>query len=144
MFALVAGRRMTIAQCWKLGRATTWPDSCFWIRRGESGPSTAWTSVYKVVQIGCDQLKAPLYISRLFSVLFRKKAERGRVYFTHLLRKENFTSLINPKPCGHLCCCVIKGCEQVRTCDQFLLISVHDMRWDVKGGHCNIDVSLSS
>ncbi|XP_075060581.1 mechanosensitive cation channel TMEM63B isoform X1 [Mixophyes fleayi] len=43
----------------------------------------------------------------------RKKAERGRLYFNHLLNKENTTSLINPKPCGHLCCCVIKGCEQV-------------------------------
>ncbi|XP_052367619.1 CSC1-like protein 2 [Oncorhynchus keta] len=20
--------------------------------------------------------------------------------------------MINPKPCGHLCCCIIKGCEQ--------------------------------
>lgn len=22
--------------------------------------------------------------------------------------------MINPKPCGHLCCCVVRGCEQVR------------------------------
>lgn len=22
--------------------------------------------------------------------------------------------MINPKPCGHLCCCVIRGCEEVR------------------------------
>lgn len=21
--------------------------------------------------------------------------------------------MINPKPCGHLCCCVIRGCEEV-------------------------------
>lgn len=44
---------------------------------------------------------------------FRKKAERGRIYFTNLQGKENTPSMINPKPCGHLCCCVIRGCEEV-------------------------------
>lgn len=44
---------------------------------------------------------------------FRKKAERGRIYFTNLQSKENTPSMINPKPCGHLCCCVIRGCEEV-------------------------------
>lgn len=45
---------------------------------------------------------------------FRKKAERGKIYFTNLQAKENTPSMINPKPCGHLCCCAIKGCEEVQ------------------------------
>lgn len=43
----------------------------------------------------------------------RKKAERGKLYFTNLQSKENVPTMINPKPCGHLCCCVVRGCEQV-------------------------------
>lgn len=57
-----------------------------------------------------------LFLSFLPSLLlscFRKKAERGRIYFTNLQSKENTPSMINPKPCGHLCCCVIRGCEEV-------------------------------
>lgn len=46
----------------------------------------------------------------------RKKAERGKLYFTNLQSKENVPTMINPKPCGHLCCCVVRGCEQVQ-CD---------------------------
>lgn len=45
---------------------------------------------------------------------FRKKAERGKIYFTTLKTKENISTMINPKPCGHLCCCAIKGCEEVQ------------------------------
>ncbi|XP_029031155.1 CSC1-like protein 2 isoform X2 [Betta splendens] len=42
----------------------------------------------------------------------RKKAERSRKFFVDLFNKEHVPTMINPKPCGHLCCCVIKGCEQ--------------------------------
>uniref|UniRef100_A0A667YCW5 Transmembrane protein 63B n=1 Tax=Myripristis murdjan TaxID=586833 RepID=A0A667YCW5_9TELE len=42
----------------------------------------------------------------------RKKTERSRKFFTDLQAKEHVPTMINPKPCGHLCCCVIKGCEQ--------------------------------
>ncbi|KAM9726239.1 CSC1-like protein 2 isoform 1-T1 [Menidia menidia] len=42
----------------------------------------------------------------------RKKAERNKKFFLDLLAKEHVDTMINPKPCGHLCCCVIKGCEQ--------------------------------
>ncbi|KAG9469872.1 hypothetical protein GDO78_019461 [Eleutherodactylus coqui] len=49
----------------------------------------------------------------------RKKAERGRLYFTHLKTRENKTSFINPKPCGHLCCCTIKGCEEVEATEYY-------------------------
>uniref|UniRef100_UPI00398F63D0 CSC1-like protein 2 isoform X3 n=1 Tax=Pristiophorus japonicus TaxID=55135 RepID=UPI00398F63D0 len=38
----------------------------------------------------------------------RRKAERSRIYYS----KEETPVMINPKPCGQLCCCVVKGCEQ--------------------------------
>ncbi|XP_070296123.1 LOW QUALITY PROTEIN: CSC1-like protein 2, partial [Salvelinus sp. IW2-2015] len=42
----------------------------------------------------------------------RKKTERSMKFFKDLQSKEHIPSMINPKPCGHLCCCIIKGCEQ--------------------------------
>ncbi|XP_046885802.1 CSC1-like protein 2 isoform X3 [Hypomesus transpacificus] len=42
----------------------------------------------------------------------RKKTERSKKFFTDLQSKEHIPTMINPKPCGHLCCCIIKGCEQ--------------------------------
>ncbi|PWA25922.1 hypothetical protein CCH79_00001492 [Gambusia affinis] len=42
----------------------------------------------------------------------RKKAERSKKFFLDLQDKEHEKTMINPKPCGHLCCCIIKGCEQ--------------------------------
>ncbi|CDQ97638.1 unnamed protein product, partial [Oncorhynchus mykiss] len=44
----------------------------------------------------------------------RKKTERSMKFFKDLQSKEHIPTMINPKPCGHLCCCIIKGCEQVR------------------------------
>lgn len=43
--------------------------------------------------------------------------------------------MINPKPCGHLCCCVIKGCEEVskgvgEVCIQAVVQSVYRC-WDI-------------
>uniref|UniRef100_A0A4W6BQV6 Transmembrane protein 63B n=1 Tax=Lates calcarifer TaxID=8187 RepID=A0A4W6BQV6_LATCA len=43
---------------------------------------------------------------------FEKKAERSKKFFLDLQAKEHVDTMINPKPCGHLCCCIIKGCEQ--------------------------------
>ncbi|XP_028844170.1 CSC1-like protein 2 isoform X2 [Denticeps clupeoides] len=43
----------------------------------------------------------------------RKKAERSKKFFTDVASKEPITPMINPKPCGHLCCCIVKGCEEV-------------------------------
>uniref|UniRef100_A0A669EEC7 Transmembrane protein 63B n=1 Tax=Oreochromis niloticus TaxID=8128 RepID=A0A669EEC7_ORENI len=40
----------------------------------------------------------------------RKKAERSKKFF---IDQKTFT-MVNPKPCGHLCCCIVKGCEQVK------------------------------
>ncbi|TRY97622.1 hypothetical protein DNTS_004750 [Danionella cerebrum] len=42
----------------------------------------------------------------------RKKAERSKKFYTDLMAKEHIPTMINPKPCGHLCCCIMKGCEQ--------------------------------
>lgn len=42
----------------------------------------------------------------------RKKAERSKKFFLDQQAKEHDKTMINPKPCGHLCCCIIKGCEQ--------------------------------
>uniref|UniRef100_A0A4W4H3C5 Transmembrane protein 63Ba n=1 Tax=Electrophorus electricus TaxID=8005 RepID=A0A4W4H3C5_ELEEL len=42
----------------------------------------------------------------------RKKAERSRKFYTDLMTREHIPTMINPKPFGHLCCCIIKGCEQ--------------------------------
>eukprot|EP00064_Thunnus_orientalis_P015578 superscaffoldBa00002913_g15632 len=42
----------------------------------------------------------------------RKKAERNKKFFLDMQAKEHIPTMINPKPCGHLCCCIIKGCEQ--------------------------------
>uniref|UniRef100_A0A673J1E2 CSC1-like protein 2 n=2 Tax=Sinocyclocheilus TaxID=75365 RepID=A0A673J1E2_9TELE len=42
----------------------------------------------------------------------RKKAERSKKFYTDLMAKEHMPTMINPKPCGHLCCCIIAGCEQ--------------------------------
>eukprot|EP00064_Thunnus_orientalis_P020131 superscaffoldBa00005376_g20263 len=44
---------------------------------------------------------------------FEKKTERSKKFFTDLMAKEHVPTMINPKPCGHLCCCAITGCEEV-------------------------------
>ncbi|KAM4598826.1 CSC1-like protein 2 isoform 2-T3 [Fundulus diaphanus] len=42
----------------------------------------------------------------------RQKAERSKKFFLDLQAKDQDKTMINPKPCGHLCCCIIKGCEE--------------------------------
>lgn len=41
----------------------------------------------------------------------RKKAERSKKFFIDQKIQGKIT-MVNPKPCGHLCCCIVKGCEQ--------------------------------
>nr|XP_014345917.1 PREDICTED: CSC1-like protein 2 [Latimeria chalumnae] len=48
-----------------------------------------------------------------------KKAERSKNYFTSLQTKEGITQFVNPKPCGHLCCCAIQGCEEVEAIEYY-------------------------
>ncbi|XP_020849519.1 LOW QUALITY PROTEIN: mechanosensitive cation channel TMEM63B [Phascolarctos cinereus] len=64
----------------------------------------------------CTVLEArPCYnVAKLMSLEDqRKEAERGRIYFSNLRARENVPTMINPKPCGHLCCCAVRGCEEV-------------------------------
>ncbi|XP_060781370.1 CSC1-like protein 2 [Neoarius graeffei] len=52
-------------------------------------------------------------VARLMSLdSERKKAERSKKFYTDLFNREHVHTMINPKPCGHLCCCAIKCCEQ--------------------------------
>ncbi|KAM4694169.1 CSC1-like protein 1 [Discoglossus pictus] len=41
----------------------------------------------------------------------RKKAEKNLAYFVRVHNKHGQRIHINPKPCGHFCCCVFRGCE---------------------------------
>uniref|UniRef100_A0A8C3Y649 Transmembrane protein 63B n=1 Tax=Catharus ustulatus TaxID=91951 RepID=A0A8C3Y649_CATUS len=71
--------------------------------------------IHREAYANCTVLEARLCydVARLmFLDAERKKAERGRIYFTNLQSKDNTPSMINPKPCGHLCCCPIRGCEE--------------------------------
>uniref|UniRef100_A0A7N8WHM8 CSC1-like protein 2 n=1 Tax=Mastacembelus armatus TaxID=205130 RepID=A0A7N8WHM8_9TELE len=52
----------------------------------------------------------------------RKKAERSKKFFLDLQNKNHKPTMINPKPCGHLCCCIIKGCEQVRLTYHYFIL----------------------
>lgn len=42
----------------------------------------------------------------------RKKTEKSLTYYTNLQARTGQRSLINPKPCGHFCCCEVPGCER--------------------------------
>uniref|UniRef100_A0A6Q2YYB7 Transmembrane protein 63B n=1 Tax=Esox lucius TaxID=8010 RepID=A0A6Q2YYB7_ESOLU len=48
----------------------------------------------------------------LVRTLNTRTQHRSMKFFKDLESKEHIPTFINPKPCGHLCCCVIKGCEQ--------------------------------
>lgn len=69
-------------------------------------------AVWGVRGISGSRTRASVWHSCCFA--FRKKTERSKKFFLDLQAKEPNTTMINPKPCGHLCCCIIKGCEQVR------------------------------
>lgn len=56
-----------------------------------------------------------LHLEQPHMLFVRKKTERSKKFFTDLMAKEHVPTMINPKPCGHLCCCAITGCEEVST-----------------------------
>lgn len=62
-----------------------------------------------------EQESAPRRHLMTSFVFCRKKTERSKKFFTDLMAKEHVPTMINPKPCGHLCCCAIAGCEEVKT-----------------------------
>nr|XP_023683842.1 CSC1-like protein 2 isoform X2 [Paramormyrops kingsleyae] len=43
----------------------------------------------------------------------RKKAERSKKYYLDLNNRAQKLTMINPRPCGHLCCCVMGSCQPV-------------------------------
>uniref|UniRef100_A0A8B9JAA4 Transmembrane protein 63B n=1 Tax=Astyanax mexicanus TaxID=7994 RepID=A0A8B9JAA4_ASTMX len=51
-------------------------------------------------------------VAKLMYLESERKTERSKKFYTDLMAKEHVSTMINPKPCGHLCCCIIKGCEQ--------------------------------
>uniref|UniRef100_A0AAZ3P0W8 Transmembrane protein 63B n=1 Tax=Oncorhynchus tshawytscha TaxID=74940 RepID=A0AAZ3P0W8_ONCTS len=72
-------------------------------------------SPYRQAYENCCVLEARICydVAKLMSLNSeRKKTARSKKFFTDLQSKEHIPTMINPKPCGHLCCCIIKGCEQ--------------------------------
>ncbi|KAJ8409172.1 hypothetical protein AAFF_G00241930 [Aldrovandia affinis] len=47
----------------------------------------------------------------------RKRSEKNLLYYQRVLEQQGTRELINPRLCGHLCCCVTRGCEQVDAID---------------------------
>lgn len=96
---------------WKLVSVTMWPGWCISTLRGNN----VWVCAFAlrgVFVISGSRTWASVWHSCCFA--FRKKTERSKKFFIDLQAKEHITTMVNPKPCGHLCCCIIKGCEQVR------------------------------
>uniref|UniRef100_A0A8C7ZKE8 Transmembrane protein 63Ba n=1 Tax=Oryzias sinensis TaxID=183150 RepID=A0A8C7ZKE8_9TELE len=71
-------------------------------------------SVFHFVTVGISTAGFPsaLTVFLLGCLVCRKKAERSKKFFIDLDKHASEPSKVNPKPCGHLCCCAIKGCEQ--------------------------------
>ncbi|XP_069743922.1 CSC1-like protein 2 isoform X2 [Narcine bancroftii] len=58
----------------------------------------------------------------------RIKAGRSREYYSALLQDSGRSVSINPKPCGHFCCCSFSGCEQVDAVEYYTRLEneLHD------------------
>lgn len=111
------GTRMTTVLCWKPVFVTMWPS--WWIStlRGNDGLTT--TECFECVHLSSGVFlwlfgsRACASVWHSCSFACRKKTERSKKFFLDLQAKEHVPSMVNPKPCGHLCCCIIQGCEQV-------------------------------
>ncbi|XP_058881329.1 CSC1-like protein 1 isoform X2 [Acipenser ruthenus] len=49
----------------------------------------------------------------------RKRAEKNLIYYKKRLEQKREVATINPRPCGYLCCCNLKGCEKVDAIDYY-------------------------
>ncbi|XP_030626861.1 CSC1-like protein 2 [Chanos chanos] len=70
---------------------------------------------FELAYESCQVLEVSLCydVAKLISLnTERKKAARSMKFYSDLKAREHIPTMINPKPCGHLCCCIIKGCEQ--------------------------------
>ncbi|XP_064195219.1 CSC1-like protein 1 isoform X1 [Anguilla rostrata] len=47
----------------------------------------------------------------------RKRAEKNLLYYQKILAQQGEREVINPRPCGQLCCCATCGCERVDAID---------------------------
>lgn len=104
---------------WKPASVTMWPNWCISCLRGIS--IFIATECARVCACASSMVSLWLFGSRIWASVWhscsfacRKKTERSKKFFLDLHAKENVTTMVNPKPCGHLCCCIIQGCEQVR------------------------------
>uniref|UniRef100_A0A8C9YS55 Transmembrane protein 63B n=1 Tax=Sander lucioperca TaxID=283035 RepID=A0A8C9YS55_SANLU len=82
---------------------------------GEDGIMFDVLFFFRQAYENCTVLEARICynVARLMSLnAERKKTERSKKFFTDLMAKEHVPTMINPKPCGHLCCCAITGCEE--------------------------------
>ncbi|KAJ8270530.1 hypothetical protein GJAV_G00115990 [Gymnothorax javanicus] len=43
----------------------------------------------------------------------RKRSEKNLLYYQKILEDQGERKMINPRPCGQLCCCLTQGCELV-------------------------------
>ncbi|XP_078256073.1 mechanosensitive cation channel TMEM63A-like [Rhinoraja longicauda] len=49
----------------------------------------------------------------------RMTAGHSRDHYSKLVQDSGRRAFINPKPCGHFCCCSFRGCEQVDAMDYY-------------------------
>ncbi|XP_059838717.1 CSC1-like protein 1 [Hypanus sabinus] len=58
----------------------------------------------------------------------RIKVGRSRVYYSRMLQNQGKSVSINPKPCGHFCCCSFPGCEQIDAVEYYTKLEreLHD------------------
>uniref|UniRef100_A0A672I941 Transmembrane protein 63B n=1 Tax=Salarias fasciatus TaxID=181472 RepID=A0A672I941_SALFA len=61
----------------------------------------------------CTVLEARICynVAKLMSLNAERYAH-NTIHKYYLMAKEHVPTMINPKPCGHLCCCAIAGCEE--------------------------------
>uniref|UniRef100_A0A8D2LMC3 Transmembrane protein 63A n=1 Tax=Varanus komodoensis TaxID=61221 RepID=A0A8D2LMC3_VARKO len=53
----------------------------------------------------------------------RKKAMKNVAYYTDIFQRLGKRCFINTKPCGHFCCCDIRGCEREDAIDYYTKVS---------------------
>ncbi|XP_072912189.1 LOW QUALITY PROTEIN: CSC1-like protein 2, partial [Hemitrygon akajei] len=68
-------------------------------------------------------------VERLMDLDARRiKVGRSRVYYSRMLQNQGKSVSINPKPCGHFCCCSFPGCEQIDAVEYYTKLEreLHD------------------
>ncbi|XP_036405585.1 CSC1-like protein 1 [Megalops cyprinoides] len=55
----------------------------------------------------------------IYLVKERNRAEKNLLYYRKVFDRHGKREVINPRPCGHLCCCDVQGCERVDAIDYY-------------------------